>query len=155
MNTTFILSIINQYANKAKQISQEDFLDLTEGLTQEEMESVLSILSANGYTIVEESVNKTFYYSAGDITGLTNEQLCIMAQKGSKEAADALIINNEKLIHKIANKVFCQYKLSVLEEEDLFVEGCIGMMKAIEKFDSSMDNKFSTYAVWWIRQAVT
>ena len=155
MNTTFILSIISKYANAAKQISQDSFLDLTDGLTQEEVVQVLDILSANGYTLVDESVNKTFYYSAEDITGLTNEQLCIMAQQGSQEAKDALFLNNERLIRKIANRVQNQFNTSCMDQDDLFMEGCIGMINAIEKYDHSLDNKFSTYAVWWIRQAVT
>ncbi len=155
MNTTFIMSLIKKYANNAKEISQDDFLELVEGLEEEEIETVLAIITSNGYRVVDEAVNKTFYYVAGNLTGLTNEELCVMAQSGSKEAADALIINNDRLVHKIAERVLKQYKPTSLDEEDLFIEGCLGFMKAIEKFDVSMGNKLSTYACFWIRQAIT
>lgn len=155
MNTTFIISLIRKYANNAKEISQDDFLELVEGLEEDEIEAVLAILTSNGYKVIDEAVNKSFYYTAGNLKGLTNEELCVMAQQGSKEAADALVINNDRLIYKIAERVLNQYRPTVLDKEDLFIEGCLGMMKAIDRYDVSMGNKFSTYACFWIRQAIT
>lgn len=155
MNTTFIISLIRKYANNAKEISQDDFLELVEGLEEDEIEAVLAILTNNGYKVTDEAVNKSFYYTAGNLKGLTNEELCVMAQQGSKEAADALVTNNARLIYKIAERILNQYRPTVLEKEDLFIEGCLGMMKAINRYDVSMGNKLSTYACFWIRQAIT
>lgn len=155
MNTTFILSLIKKYANSAKEISQDDFLELVEGLEQDEIEAVLSILSTNGYKVVDESVNRTFLYNGDDLKGLTNEELCVLAQRGNKAAKDALVINNDRLVHKIAARVLKQYKPTSLDEEDLFVEGCMGLMTAIDKFDVSLGYKLSTYACNWIHQAIT
>ena len=155
MNTSFIISLIKKYANFQQEISQDDFLELVDGLEEDEIQSVLSILTANGYKVIDESVNKTFYYTGGSLKGLTNEELCVLAQRGMKEAKDAIILNNDRLVHKIATRILKQYRVTALDEEDLFVEGCMGLMTAVEKFDVSLGFKFSTYACNWISQAIT
>ncbi|WP_051217052.1 sigma-70 family RNA polymerase sigma factor [Butyrivibrio fibrisolvens] len=155
MNSGFILALIGKYANEDKEINQDDFLELVEGLEEDEIEAVLSIITRNGFTVIDESVNRTMFYDGKSLRGLTNEELCVLAQKGSKEAKDALILNNERLVHKIAVRILKQYRPTGLEEEDLYIEGCFGLMKASEKFDSSLGFKFSTYACNWIHQAIT
>lgn len=155
MNTAFILALIGKYANADKEINQDDFLELVEGLEGDEIESVLAILSNNGFKVIDESVNKTFYFNGSDLRGLTNEELCVLAQQGSKEAKDALIINNKNLVHKIAARVLKQYRPTGLDEEDLYIEGSIGLMTAVDKFNVSLGYKLSTYACNWIRQAIT
>ena len=155
MNAKFVLSLVKKYANSKKRIRQDDFLELVEGLSQEETEEVLSILKDNGYQVTDDSVNRTMFFRGEELKGLTNEELCVLAQRGSKAAMDAIILNNERLVHMIADRIMKQYKPTVLEEEDLFVEGCFGLMKAVEKFDVAMGNKLSTYACFWIRQAIS
>ena len=155
MNTTFILALISKYANADKEIGQDDFLELVEGLEEDEIETVLAILSKNGFKVIDESVNKTLYFDGSDLRGLTNEELCVLAQQGSKEAKDALIINNKNLVHKIAARVLKQYRPTGLDEEDLYIEGSIGLMTAVDKFNVSLGYKLSTYACNWIRQAIT
>ncbi|MDR0674853.1 MAG: sigma-70 family RNA polymerase sigma factor [Mycoplasmataceae bacterium] len=66
-------------------------------------------------------------------------------------ARDKLVIANLRLVVKNVRI----YLNRGLDLDDLFQEGCMGLMKAIEKFDYKLGNKFSTYATWWIRQAIT
>ena len=73
------------------------------------------------------------------------------ARKLVSEAKDELITHNLRLVVNIA-KHYIGRGLSLL---DLIQEGNIGLMKAIDKFDYRKGFKFSTYATWWIRQAVT
>ena len=66
-------------------------------------------------------------------------------------AIDQLMTSNLRLVTSISKK----YLNRGLEIEDLIQEGSLGLMKAIQKFDYKLGNKFSTYATWWIRQAIT
>ena len=69
---------------------------------------------------------------------------------GDKRARQRLIEKNLKLVVSVAKK----YRGYGLPFEDLIQEGNIGLMKAVEKYDPERGFRFSTYATWWIRQAV-
>jgi RNA polymerase primary sigma factor len=73
------------------------------------------------------------------------------AHSGDREARKRLIESNLRLVISIAKK----YRGRGVPFEDLIQEGNAGLIKAVEKFDPEMGNRFSTYATWWIRQAVT
>lgn len=71
------------------------------------------------------------------------------ARAGDRRAADALIMANLKLVSTLARR----YDQS-LPTQDLYQEGCIGLMNAVNHFDPNRGNRFSTYAAWWIRESI-
>jgi len=94
-----------------------------------------------------------FLNEAGRWPLLTAEEEVELAkriERGDKEAKDRMITSNLRLVVSIAKR-YQGHDLSLL---DLIQEGIIGLIRAVEKFDWRRGFKFSTYATWWIRQAV-
>lgn len=79
------------------------------------------------------------------------QELFKRLSEGEENAKNILVEHNLRLVLKIA----CKYVVPGLTLMDLFNEGSIGLMKAIDRFDYKKRFKLSTYATWWIRQAIT
>ena len=111
-------------------------------------------LDLNGYNgFVEDSV-KQYLKEIGKISLLSLDEELELSKRideGDEEAKAILAESNLRLVVSIAKR-YVGRNLSFL---DLIQEGNIGLMKAVDKFDSSKGYRFSTYATWWIRQAIT
>jgi RNA polymerase primary sigma factor len=77
--------------------------------------------------------------------------LAMLSRQGDKEARDALLVANLRLVVSVAQ----QYRGCGLPLSDLIQEGNIGLMRAIKRFDPHKGFRLSTYATWWIKQAMS
>ncbi|MEY2520001.1 MAG: polymerase primary sigma factor [Verrucomicrobiota bacterium] len=96
---------------------------------------------------------KAYLREIGRTPLLTSQQEIELARKirdGDRQARELMISSNLRLVVTIARD-YADYGLPML---DLISEGNIGLMKAVERFDSAKGAKLSTYAVWWIRQSI-
>ncbi len=113
----------------------------------------LAITAENVDAFADDSV-RLYLREIGKIPLLSPEEEMELAkkiEKGDKKAKDKMVEANMRLVVSIAKR----YSGRGLDFLDLIQEGNTGLMRAVEKFDSEKGFKFSTYATWWIRQAIT
>ena len=132
--------------------SAEDFSD--EWLEEDGEESE-NILTDQSYLddIADDSV-RLYLREIGKIPLLNAEEELALAKRvveGDKDAKDKMAEANMRLVVSIAKR----YVGRGLDLLDLIQEGNTGLLRAVEKFDPDKGFKFSTYATWWIRQAIT
>ncbi|NYI03814.1 sigma-70 family RNA polymerase sigma factor [Allostreptomyces psammosilenae] len=83
---------------------------------------------------------------------LPADEIAALPRDGERwRAHECLVVHNQRLVWKIAQ----HYQGHGLDIEDLVQHGTIGLLRAIRKFDATQGNKLSTYATWWIKQAIT
>ena len=115
-------------------------------------EQLEAVLIAEGVSI--DDPVKVYLKEIGRVSLLTAEEEQKLAQRmseGDLEAKKKLAEANLRLVVSIAKRYVGRGMLFL----DLIQEGNLGLIKAVEKFDYSKGYKFSTYATWWIRQAIT
>jgi RNA polymerase primary sigma factor len=144
------------------------------GLEEEEVEGLLDRLETHGVELTDDcsrAVEEDVVYTNAQVAAATTDSLQLFLneagrfplltagqevelakriEQGDKQAKDVLINSNLRLVVSIAKR-YQGHGLTLL---DLIQEGIIGLIRAAEKFDWRKGFKFSTYATWWIRQAV-
>ena len=113
----------------------------------------LAITAENVDAFADDSV-RLYLREIGKIPLLTPEEEAELAErivKGDKKAKDKMVESNMRLVVSIAKR----YGGRGLDFLDLIQEGNTGLLRAVEKFDPDKGFKFSTYATWWVRQAIT
>ncbi|MBZ4683173.1 MAG: polymerase, sigma 70 subunit, RpoD subfamily [Fusobacteriales bacterium] len=140
---------------KIVEITDEDDEDFNFEEELEELEKLENdaISLGSGIDMVDEPI-KMYLREIGQIPLLTHEEeirLAKGAAEGDEYCKQQLIEANLRLVVSIAKK----HTNRGLKLLDLIQEGNMGLMKAVEKFEYQKGYKFSTYATWWIRQAIT
>lgn len=139
-------------------LDAEDYASLMDALVKagikvEEQEEYEENFEQSDVIMSEDTV-KDYLKQIGQIPLLTYEEesrLAYRIMQGDMEARDLMISSNLRLVISIAKR----YTSKGMHIEDLIQEGNMGLMRAVEKYDVTKGFKFSTYATWWIRQAIT
>ena len=150
-------------------LDDDDLLDLDMDLDDDDITGDLEdekksgvVIKASGEIEVTDSAKniptddpvRMYFKEIGKVPLLSAEEerdLAIRIEQGDEEAKKKLCESNLRLVVSIARR-YLNRGLSFL---DLIQEGNLGLIKAVEKFDYTKGYKFSTYATWWIRQAIT
>jgi RNA polymerase primary sigma factor len=132
-------------------VEEPDIADLDD----EDLDTDEDTLNSNQYfdDVSDDSV-RLYLREIGKIPLLNAEEELALAKRvidGDKKAKDKMAEANMRLVVSIAKR----YSGRGLDFLDLIQEGNTGLLRAVEKFDPDKGFKFSTYATWWIRQAIT
>lgn len=122
--------------------------------TEEDDESAVNEQASNYLDDISDDSVRLYLREIGKIPLLTADEELALANRviaGEKKAKDQMAEANMRLVVSIAKR----YSGRGLDFLDLIQEGNTGLLRAVEKFDPSKGFKFSTYATWWIRQAIT
>ena len=141
--------LLNAFSLDGAPEPEYDDLVSEDDLTDEDLE----ITAENVDQFSDDSV-RLYLREIGKIPLLWNEEevdLAYRIVKGEKKAKDKMVEANMRLVVSIAKR----YSGRGLDFLDLIQEGNTGLLRAVEKFDPDKGFKFSTYATWWIRQAIT
>ena len=144
---------------------EDNGINLNDNLSSEEMSAIenevarFSAAEAMENALEQEGISiddpvRLYLKEIGKVPLLTNDREKVLAEKmmvGDEDAKKELVEANLRLVVSIAKR----YVGRGMYFLDLIQEGNLGLMKAVDKFDYTKGYKFSTYATWWIRQAIT
>lgn len=153
---------------KLNKISNQKLCSLLIGLTDNECNEVIDTLSSNNFEIVDDLTEETlsddilpdnlkiYFKDMSKYPLLSAEEEYQIFEQYSKvhdkQIKNKLVCSNLRLVVNIAKHYV--YRAQTLKFEDLIQEGNFGLMKAIDRFDYTKNYRFSTYATWWIHQAI-
>lgn len=138
---------------KPTNLNEDDDFDPTL-IDEEESEDLDSLTTGQYLDDVSDDSVRLYLREIGKIPLLSAEEEMDLARRiveGDKKAKDKMAEANMRLVVSIAKR----YSGRGLDFLDLIQEGNTGLLRAVEKFDPDKGFKFSTYATWWIRQAIT
>ena len=143
----------DEITTKPTNLNEDDDFDPTL-IDEEESEDLDSLTTGQYLDDVSDDSVRLYLREIGKIPLLSAEEEMDLARRiveGDKKAKDKMAEANMRLVVSIAKR----YSGRGLDFLDLIQEGNTGLLRAVEKFDPDKGFKFSTYATWWIRQAIT
>lgn len=182
MNEEMILQMVEPYV-KDSALTYDQFDNLFLFLNLKEQYMVVDVLYQNGINLIDKQeteinvdtlenqmlqefeilYDETVFLDSeeddkeilfiNDHIKQSNEILCQLIQQGNLQSRQDICVKNRRLVDKYAMLYQKRYA-NRLDFDDLEQAGFIGLTKAAEKFDSSKETSFSTYAVYWIRQSI-
>lgn len=149
----FLDDVIESLEKSGIKVSEDELVDDSESGDEDETDKPRQRGQFNDTVIVDDPV-RMYLKEIGKVELLTadeEKELAARMEVGDDEAKQHLIEANLRLVVSIAKR----YTGRGMQFLDLIQEGNLGLIKAVDKFDYHKGYKFSTYATWWIRQAIT
>ena len=144
----------NGVVDATASINEIDGPDIDELAEEEEDLADDDIMSGSYVDDISDDSVRMYLREIGKIPLLMHEEEMVLSRKaveGDRRAKDKMAEANMRLVVSIAKR----YSGRGLDLLDLIQEGNTGLLRAVDKFDPEKGYKFSTYATWWIRQAIT
>ncbi len=148
-NADIDLEQVDKYLDKLETLGVSVIADniiSDEGISDDELKNLDSVGVDDPVRMYLKEIGKVSLLTADE-----EKELAQAIEQGDMDAKDHLVEANLRLVVSIAKR-YTGRGMSFL---DLIQEGNLGLLKAVEKFDWTKGFKFSTYATWWIRQAIT
>lgn len=139
--------------NKFKQENEEENLNILE--EDEELSLLADIFNPNLDEVLKSEDFKKKLENTKEVQDFKENRSYIedIQKNKNMETMETLIKANERLILKEVNR-YIRYQTSSMDFDDLYQLGCIGLLKALKRFDLKQEYEFSTYAIYWIRQTI-
>ena len=125
---------------------ENEMFEIVDNDTEKIMETASDVMTENSMKLYMREMGKIDMLSADE-----EHRLAVLVASGDQDARNQLVEANLRLVCSLAK----HYQGCGLTYQDLIQEGNIGLIKAAEKFDAEKGFRFSTYATWWIKQAIS
>ena len=125
---------------------ENEMFEIVDNDTEKIMETASDVITENSMKLYMREMGKIDMLSADE-----EHRLAVLVANGDQDARNQLVEANLRLVCSLAK----HYQGCGLTYQDLIQEGNIGLIKAAEKFDAEKGFRFSTYATWWIKQAIS
>lgn len=140
------VSVVDENGNPTEMQLKKEEIETSDLLIDNQLEDDLNVKINDPVRMYLKEIGRVPLLNADE-----EIELALRIEKGDQEAKQSLAEANLRLVVSIAKR----YVGRGMQFLDLIQEGNMGLMKAVEKFDYTKGFKFSTYATWWIRQAIT
>lgn len=153
-NDEVVLNKLRNFFEK-EELSVEEMIDLYEGLDLSEKEELDDYLKQTTDLTIRPAtfLARVERKDMMKLSDLTNEEIVYQFQQGNQQALSALVDKNQGLVRSRASYFYKSHG-NDLALEDLVQSGMLGMIRAAEKFDTTLGYKFTTYAYKWIDKAI-
>ena len=149
--------VIYKIVDETNNIDQKESRQATEHLDEnEELTFLASFFNPDLSEVLDSENFKKRLEQTREVPDLKENKSYIedFQKNGNTNTLETFIKANERLVLKEVNK-FISYQTTSMDFDDMYQLGYIGLLKAVERFDLDMENEFSTYAIYWIRQSIT
>ncbi|MBB6696661.1 sigma-70 family RNA polymerase sigma factor [Clostridium algidicarnis] len=147
---------IDEILNKERKIDQKNTIQKEKGLEEvDELSFLASIFNSDLNKIIDSKEFEKKLEKIEEVPDFRENKAYIEDIQKNKniDTLETFVTANKRLVIKEIHR-YIGYQTTSMEYDDMYQWGCIGLLKAVERFDLEKENEFSTYAIYWIRQSI-